>query len=83
MIWEAVPDADFQATVTARARQLAQGPTQAYQRIKQALRGSFDRNLDEQLDVEARLQGEAGKTRDFLEGVMAFAEKRPAKFEGR
>ena len=83
MIWEAVPDAEFAATVKARAAQLAQGPTQAYQRIKQALRESYDNTLDEQLDTEARLQGEAGKTRDFIEGVMAFLEKRPASFEGR
>ena len=34
-------------------------------------------------EVEARLQGEVGATRDFREGVMAFLEKRPAKFEGR
>ena len=83
MIWEAVPDAAFEARVAARAGQLAQGPTETYRRIKEAMRGSFDNSLDAQLDAEARLQGEAGKTRDFLEGVMAFLEKRPAAFEGR
>jgi 2-(1,2-epoxy-1,2-dihydrophenyl)acetyl-CoA isomerase len=39
--------------------------------------------LDVQLRLEARLQGEAGRTRDFMEGVAAFLEKRPASFEGR
>ena len=83
MIWETVPDAEFEGRVAARAAQLAQGPTETYRRIKEAMRGSFDNSLDAQLDTEARLQGEAGKTRDFLEGVMAFLEKRPAAFEGR
>ncbi|CAN5696990.1 2-(1,2-epoxy-1,2-dihydrophenyl)acetyl-CoA isomerase PaaG [soil metagenome] len=83
MIWEAVPDEAFAATVRARALQLAQGPTVAYRLIKPALRQSYGRGIDEQLTLEARLQGEAGRTRDFQEGVMAFLEKRPARYEGR
>ncbi len=83
MIWQAVPDAEFADTVAARAKQLANGPTRTYALIKQALRGSYDRDLEGQLDFEAHLQGLAGKTRDFTEGVMAFLEKRAAKYEGR
>ncbi|QPH53633.1 enoyl-CoA hydratase-related protein [Pontivivens ytuae] len=83
MIWAAVPDAEFEAEIARRARQLAEGPTQAYARIKQALRGTYDNTLDDQLNLEAKLQGEAGQTRDFTEGVMAFLEKRPARYEGR
>jgi 2-(1,2-epoxy-1,2-dihydrophenyl)acetyl-CoA isomerase len=83
MIWEAVPDEAFAATVAARAAQLAGGPTVAYRLIKQALRHTYGHGVDEQLELEARLQGEAGRTRDFQEGVMAFLEKRPARYEGR
>ncbi|MBP0481863.1 enoyl-CoA hydratase-related protein [Sagittula salina] len=83
MIWEAVPDADFRAHVAARAAQLASGPTAAYARVKQAMEASMGNDLDEQLAVEARLQGECGKTRDFKEGVVAFMEKRPPAYEGR
>ncbi len=83
MIWEAVPDDAFAETVERRAAQLAHGPTEAYRLIKEALRGSFDNSLDDQLEIEARLQGEAGRTRDFQEGVMAFLEKRAARYEGR
>jgi 2-(1,2-epoxy-1,2-dihydrophenyl)acetyl-CoA isomerase len=36
--------------------------------------------LDAQLDHEARLQGEAGRSADFAEGVRAFQEKRPPRF---
>ena len=83
MIWEAVPDDTFAATVQSRAAQLARGPSVSYRLIKKALRASFGNSLAEQLDLEARLQGEASRTRDFQEGVMAFLEKRPARYEGR
>lgn len=83
MIWEAVPDAEFEAVWKARAAHLANGPTAAYTRVKQAITASLDNSLEDQLAVEARLQGECGKTRDFKEGVLAFLEKRPAHYEGR
>ena len=37
----------------------------------------------EQLALEAELQSEAARTEDFREGVAAFLEKRPARFQGR
>lgn len=83
MIWEAVADEDFAATVAARAAHLAKGPTLAYRLIKRALRESLGNGLDAQLALEAALQGEAGASRDFREGVAAFLEKRPARYEGR
>ena len=83
MIWEAVPEGEFAEHWWSRAIKLAQGPTAAYRHVKQAIRGSYDNSLDEQLALEARLQGECGKTRDFKEGVLAFLEKRPANYEGR
>jgi len=83
MIWEAVADEDFAEVWNERATHLANGPSLAYRNVKRAIRGSFENSLAEQLMLEARLQGEAGHSRDFKEGVMAFLEKRPAKFEGR
>ncbi|KAF0675672.1 enoyl-CoA hydratase-related protein [Profundibacterium mesophilum] len=83
MIWEAVPDDAFAAHWKSRARKLAAGPTQAYAHVKTALRSSFENTLDVQLDLEAELQGKCGKTADFAEGVAAFLEKRPARYEGR
>ena len=83
MIWEAVPDEAFAAHWQARARALAQGPTLAYRGVKQALRASFDNDFAAQLALEARLQGDCGKSQDFREGVAAFLEKRPARFTGR
>lgn len=82
MIYECVPDQEFAAHWQARASSLAQGPTQAYSGVKTALRASFGNDLDQQLALEARLQGECGATQDFREGVAAFLEKRAAKFRG-
>ena len=83
MIWEAVPDDAFEEHWQARAMHLARGPGLAYRGVKRALRASFENGLGEQLALEAKLQGDAGRSRDFKEGVMAFMEKRPAVFEGR
>jgi len=83
MIWEAVPDDSFADHWWARAIKLATGPTVAYTNVKRALRESYSNNLEEQLALEARLQGECGRTRDFREGVVAFMEKRAAVYEGR
>jgi 2-(1,2-epoxy-1,2-dihydrophenyl)acetyl-CoA isomerase len=83
MIWEAVPEGRFEEAWWARARQLASGPTATYRNIKRALRQSYENGFEAQLLLEAELQGELGATRDFREGVLAFLEKRPARFEGR
>ena len=83
MIWESVPDSEFADRWMARARFLADGPTQAYAKIKQALRSSYGSSFEEQISIEAKLQGEAGRTRDFKEGLLAFVERRSPQFEGR
>ena len=83
MIWEAVPEDAFDAHWRDRAAYLASGPTAAFARVKSVIRSSYDNDFSSQLALEGRLQGECGQTRDFKEGVVAFLEKRPAKFEGR
>ena len=83
MIYETAPAATFLEYVQGRAAQLAQGPTVAYRQLKKAIRGSFENSLDEQLALEAKLQGRCGQTRDFQEGGVAFLEKRKASYEGR
>ncbi|MFA8442578.1 enoyl-CoA hydratase-related protein [Yoonia sp.] len=83
MIYETAPAETFLEHVQGRAAHLAQGPTVAYRQLKTAIRGSFENSLDDQLALEAKLQGRCGKTRDFQEGVVAFLEKRKAVYEGR
>lgn len=83
MIWESVPDEAFDAHWRGRAAHLAKGPTKAYAAAKEALRKSFENTLEDQLVLEAQLQGQCGKTRDFQEGVTAFLDKRAPQYEGR
>lgn len=83
LIWEVVEDDQLAGRAAELAGRLAAGPSLAYRLAKQALRESLANDRDAQLALEARLQGEAGRSRDFVEGVMAFLEKRPARFEGR
>lgn len=83
MIWECVPDAEFETLWRARAAALAAGPGHAHARVKEAMRASLSNGFDAQLALEARLQGECGATADFREGVAAFLEKRAPRFTGR
>lgn len=83
LIWQSLPDAEFLGGVAASARALADGPTGAYVAIRDAVAASFDHDMAAQLALEARLQGQAGRSADFLEGVSAFLQKRPPVFTGR
>lgn len=65
----------------AIARKLADGP-RSLAFIRQAYWSTWHNSYEQQLDLEARLQTQAGATEDFQEGVQAFLEKREAKFQG-
>ena len=83
LIWEVVDDDDLQTRGEELAARLANGPTKAYRLMKEALRASPENSFADQISLEAELQGEAGRTRDFKEGVMAFLQKRRPSYEGR
>ena len=63
------------------ARRLADGP-RSLALIRQAYWNTWHNAFEQQIDLEARLQNEAGSSSDFSEGVSAFLEKRDAKFTG-
>jgi len=64
------------------ARKLADGP-RSLALIRQAYWQTWSNSYESQLDTEARLQNEAGRSTDFKEGTTAFLEKREPKFQGR
>ncbi|MGV6801120.1 MAG: enoyl-CoA hydratase-related protein [bacterium] len=83
MIWQVVDDEEFENTAQALAMRLANGPTQALAHIKALMRHSSQQTLTEQMQMEARGQGQAAATADFMEGVSAFLQKRKAEFTGK
>jgi 2-(1,2-epoxy-1,2-dihydrophenyl)acetyl-CoA isomerase len=76
------PDDRLMNEANQLVERLAAGPTRSYASSKQALNRMLYPNLDAQLDLEADLQHELARTKDFMEGVTAFVEKREPAFEG-
>ena len=83
MIYRAVDDDQLIGVAHEIAARLAAGPTHAFGLMKRAFAASSVNSLDAQLDLERDLQREAGKAGEYVEGVTAFLEKRPANFRAR
>ena len=83
MIWKAVDDAGLMNEAHRLAKHFSSQPTDGLALIRQALDTSQTNTLDQQLDLERDLQGQAGRTPDFMEGVTAFSERRTPRFIGR
>ena len=76
------PDDQLMGEAEALTERLAAGPTRSYASSKQALNQFIYGDLDRQLELEGELQHALGRTKDFMEGVAAFVEKREAVFGG-
>jgi 2-(1,2-epoxy-1,2-dihydrophenyl)acetyl-CoA isomerase len=82
LVARVVPAVELAATVRELATRLADAAPRALALTKRAIRRALETSLDETLEYEADLQGVAGRTHDHAEGIAAFIEKRPPRFEG-
>jgi 2-(1,2-epoxy-1,2-dihydrophenyl)acetyl-CoA isomerase len=83
MIHDVVPGTVLFDTALALARHLATMPTRALALTKRMLNASAANDLAAQLALEEEMQGEAGRTADYAEGVSAFLQKRKPTYTGR
>jgi 2-(1,2-epoxy-1,2-dihydrophenyl)acetyl-CoA isomerase len=80
LIWDVADDA-LEASL-AMASRMAAMPTKALVEARHLLRSAVTNTFKEQLDLERDVQSALGGTHDYIEGVQAFLQKRPAQFKG-
>ncbi len=83
MVYRVVEPARLMEEVATFAAKLAGQATFGLGLTKRLINASLANDLDAQLEMEADLQGTAGRSEDYAEGVAAFLEKRAPSFRGR
>jgi 2-(1,2-epoxy-1,2-dihydrophenyl)acetyl-CoA isomerase len=79
----AVPDGELESATAALVGRLAGGPTVALGLTKHCIHRSLETGLVEAMQAEAFALELSSRTADFKEGLLAFKERRAARFEGQ
>ena len=64
------------------AKKLASGPTLAFGKLKNLVNNSFLDSLEGQMEYEARMISDSAKTKDGMNGIDAFVNKKKVSFKG-
>ncbi|WP_029889006.1 enoyl-CoA hydratase/isomerase family protein [Polycyclovorans algicola] len=78
-----VDDATLQQEAEAAAVRLANGPTRAYGELRRLFTTALSQGFERQLEDEVQSLVRAAATDDAREGILAFVERRIARFRGR
>jgi 2-(1,2-epoxy-1,2-dihydrophenyl)acetyl-CoA isomerase len=82
LVTKVVPDDDLMKEASALAKQLANGPTNAFGVVKKLLIETYGANLESQLELESRGIADMAGTKDGREGISAFLARRTPEFTG-
>jgi 2-(1,2-epoxy-1,2-dihydrophenyl)acetyl-CoA isomerase len=83
LVHRAVPDAELGAAVEELVARLASAPTVALGLTKRCIRRALDGSLGAAMEAESNALELSSRTSDFKEGLAAFRDRRPPRFEGR
>lgn len=83
LINEIVPAEELRSRAEAVARELANGPTRGFAKMRALLRDSWRNDLSAQLQAETDAIRQIGDTADAARAITDFAAKRRAGFTGR
>jgi 2-(1,2-epoxy-1,2-dihydrophenyl)acetyl-CoA isomerase len=82
MIYKYYPNDQFEEEVEKILYKLCSMPTAGLKYTKKLYNLGLDNDLATQLELERKYQNKAGNTKDYMEAVTAFVEKRKPNFTG-
>lgn len=80
IVTKVVPNDEVLLEASAIAEQFAMGPTAAFGEVKRLLHHGWNQTLETQMENESQTIAKIAETKQALEGITAFLEKRKPNF---